>query len=138
MFDAKNLLEALVRGPAPQAASPAQPAAGSPTDQLADIIRQFGVGGGQSPGATAAAAKSQSADPLGGLLGQLFPDTRAQAPAAAPQASPSAPSSGGLGDLLNQFKDRLGTPQTNAAASQGSNPMDILGQIFGQLVRRPV
>jgi uncharacterized membrane protein YebE (DUF533 family) len=149
MFDAKSLLEALMKSQAPQ--PPAQAAGGG----LADIIGQL-MKGGQAPAANNAAPAGMGG--IGDLLGQLMkggaPGQAPSAPAAAPggmggledllrnmmpqggqggaqapsanQASASGGGMGGLGDILGKLGGR------GAAGAGQPNITDILGQIFGQ------
>ena len=92
------------------APTPQGGASADPMGQIGDLLRQFtqGQGGGQP-----------------------------QAPAAAAQTEPpqQQPSSGGFGDILGQLQKQLGGGQpagSTPGQSSSSNPLDMLGQIFGQ------
>lgn len=128
MFDAKSILESLVRGAAPQG-SAQQPSGGG----LADILGQILQGGGQSPsGAGGQIGGQAGGGGLQDILGQLQrsiqpggqPGGQADVGAnAAPQGG------GGLGDILGQLKDQLGQ---SGGSVQGGGLLGTLGQIFAQ------
>lgn len=118
MFDAKSLLENLVRGAAPQ-----QPAQGQSGGGLADILGQVLQGGGQSGGQGGGGL----ADILGQLQRGLEPDGRGQ------QAG-GGQGGGGLGDILGQLQDKLGNPNArNAVDTPSGGAGGGLGDILGQL-----
>jgi uncharacterized membrane protein YebE (DUF533 family) len=118
MFDAKSILEALVKGAAPQAAP--QSSGGGDLGGLGDILGQLAGAGG----------KGGSGGGLGGLgdiLGQL-------AGAGGGSTAPGrnvAPSGGGLGDILGKLG---GGGQGSHAAPAGAG--DGLGDILGQLQKQ--
>lgn len=132
MFDAKSILEALVKGAGP---APAQQQGGGGLGGLGDILGQLaGAGGG----------KGGSGGGLGGLgdiLGQLAgAGGSAGSRAPAPQAAPSQGGGGlgGLGDILGQLAGAGGhaqqqAPAPHAAPGQGGGLGDILGQLQKQL-----
>ncbi len=155
MFDAKSILENIVRGAAPQAqASPGQSAQGG--GGLGDILGQIlqGGGGQQSGGASSGGSGS-----LGDILGQIGKMTNPKG-VSTNNATPdqSAPSgggglgdilgqlqrqlgqggggqagggqSGGLGDILAQLKDKLGQAGSGTGGLGGLG--EILGQVLGQ------
>lgn len=114
MFDAKSLLEALMKG-----ANPAQ-------QQQANQGQAGGMGG------------------LGDLLGQIMGGQRGQHAAPGSQAGGQTSGMGGLGDLLgklgggNQAGGQAGTGGLSdilgklGGGQQGGGIADILGQILGQ------
>lgn len=117
MFDAKSLLENLVRNAAPQnTGAGAQGGGGG----LADILGQV-LGGGAGPGAGQAGG-GQGGGGLADILGQL---QRQMAPSqnAGSGASSGSGTGGGVGDILGQLKDQLG---------QGGGVLDTLGKVLGQ------
>lgn len=124
MFDAKSLLENLVRGAAPQ-----QPAQGQSGGGLADILGQVLQGGGQGGGQ----GSNQGGGGLGDILGQL---QRSLEPSSGGQQG-----GGGLGDILGQLQDKLGNPNARHAAEApsggglggGGGLGDILGQLKDKL-----
>ncbi len=149
MFDAKSLLEMIVKGAAP---SPAPAAGGG--GGLADILGKMMQGQG-APAADArnAAPASQGGgleDLLrnltqggqggggqggGGLggLGDLLKNMMPQAPAggqAHAQPAGGAGAGGGLGDILGNLQKQLGAGGQGGAG--GGGLMDILGQVLGQ------
>jgi uncharacterized membrane protein YebE (DUF533 family) len=148
MFDAKSLIEMMMKGAAGQAPQAPQAQPGGGLGGLGDLLGQVLGGGGQRPGDSA---------PGGGLadiLGKL--GGAGQPRSAAPQAAPSGDS--GLGDLLKQLGGasqpgsdhgaradgglgggledmlrKLGGGQGGGAPSSGGGGlMDILGQVLGQ------
>lgn len=151
MFDAKSLIEMMMKG----AAGPAHPQQGAAGglgglgDLLGQVLGQQG-GGGAGRGAEGAAPGGG----LGGLsdiLGKLGGQMGGQAPSSRAQAAPDA---GGLGDLLGKLGGMVGQSGGQAsgqggapagggledilrkvqqqAGSSGGNLMDILGQVLGQ------
>lgn len=147
MFDAKSLIEMMMRGAAPQA--PAQGGQGGGLGPLADILgglmKQGGPGavgagggladilgkmmqqGGAAPQPNAAPSQGQGGG-LGDILGRLG-GPQASAGAPHPQAAPAGGGGGGLEDILRQLQEKLG----GAQGGQGSGGlMDVLGQVLGQ------
>lgn len=139
MFDAKSILENIVRG----AASSSQPSgAGGGGGGFGDLINEIGrslsqqqggaPAGGQSP--TSGTSGTSIGDILGDLarqFGQPSPGTSnppAQAPAQTPASGSGA--SPDLGDILSQIKDKLN--QAGGAVSDGGSITDILGKILTQ------
>lgn len=141
MFDARSLLEAVLRGagPSPQQSNPSQqaPGGGGLGDILEQLARNFGqqgqAGGSGSAGTTAPAGGMGS---LQDLLRNLGGQQSASAPQAAPGSgdiggrSPGGPAAGdgGLGDILGNLQKQFG----GAVGQGGGNLMDILGQVLGQ------
>jgi uncharacterized membrane protein YebE (DUF533 family) len=138
MFDARSLLEAVLRGAEPQSqATPQQqaPGGGGLGDLLGELARNFGqqAGGAGRVGASPGPGGMGS---LEDLLRNLGGQT-ASAPQAAPGGGggvdgggrgPGGDSGGGLGDILGNLQKQLG----GAGGPGGGNLMDILGQVFGQ------
>ena len=149
-FDARSLLEALMKSQAPQ--PPAQAAGGGLGDLLGQLMK-----GAQGGGAGSAAAQGGMGG-LGDLLGKMMQGGGGQAqtqqasnnPAGgmggledmlrkmmpqggqgggqAPAQGAPAGGMGGLGDILG----KLGGGAGAGGATGGPNIADILGQIFGQ------
>jgi uncharacterized membrane protein YebE (DUF533 family) len=149
MFDARSLLESLVRGPAQSAP---RSSSKDPMSELGDLLRQFtqsGAQGGAQPEASAGSAEGSGLGAggkqpsIGDILGNLFPGAvEPPAPQAAPQPGSGAGSSGGLGDIFSKIQEHMqnpSAPQAPGAAppapgggGQSGSPLDVLGQIFGQ------
>ncbi|MBL8882331.1 MAG: tellurite resistance TerB family protein [Hyphomicrobium sp.] len=126
MFDAKSLLESLVRGAAPQG-SAQQPSGGGLADILGQIL-QGGSGGGQPAG-----AGGQQTGGLKDILDQL---QRSLQPGAQPGAgqgtSQQSGGGGGLGDILGQLKEQIGQAGGSVKGGGGGGVMDVLGQVLSQ------
>lgn len=131
MFDARSLLEMMVRGADPKS-SQAQPGRGG---GLEDLLGQL-LGGANPQSAPSAGGTSNPAG-IGGLEdllrqftgGSASPSTsRAAAPT--PGAPPGPTQGGGniLEDLLRNITQQSGGQGTGA----GGGLMDILGQVLGQ------
>jgi uncharacterized membrane protein YebE (DUF533 family) len=139
MFDARSLLEQLVRGAGQpqQAQAPQQQGGGG----LADILGQLGQALGQQGQPSGAGQSGTQGGGLGGLediLKNILPGA-AETPrssAAAPVPAPAQQGGGGgLGDILGRIQESLGTPagQGGQGGGQGGGGlMDILGQVLGQ------
>ena len=133
MFDARSLLEQLVRGAGqPQQAAPqAQPGGG--LGGLGDILGQLGQAMGQQGRPAGAGQSGTQPGGLGGLediLKNILPGATES-----PQPSSAAPAQqggGGLGDILGRIQESLGKQGQGGAAGQGGGLMDILGQVLGQ------
>ncbi len=144
MFDAKSILEALVRGAAPQPPQAQATSSGGFGDILGQLTRMAQAGSAPS-GAGAAPASgggmgSGMGSGMGGLEDMLRKITQAGAPSssapassaqAAPTESGGFPGMGGLGDILGKLQQ-----QASGAAGQaglgGGNIMDILTKVLGQ------
>ncbi|MFZ4806012.1 MAG: tellurite resistance TerB family protein [Hyphomicrobiaceae bacterium] len=114
MFDAKNLLDLLVKGSGAPSGGGAAAGGG-----LADILGGLGLDGGAGAGRTAGGAAPAGGldDLLRGVLG------------GGSQAGGGSAATGGLGDILG----KLGLPAASAApGQQGGGLADILGQVLGQ------
>ena len=129
MFDAKSILENIVRGAAPSG-SPQQ-SGGSLGDILNDILKGSGGGAGGTAGSPAGGSGG-----IGDILNQIgksLSQAQAQAPAGAqPPSGQAAPSTSGpdLGDVLAQIKNKLG--QAGGSVTDGGSIGDILGKVFSQ------
>jgi uncharacterized membrane protein YebE (DUF533 family) len=163
MFDAKKLLEMLMKGaqPAPAqqqgggglgdilgqilggAGQGAQPAArgGAPQGgdgggSLADILGKLG---GQAPSHGGQQGNAAQGGSLGDLLGQVLGHGQgAQTPAAPAQrgaAQANAADHGGLSDLLRKLQEQMGGAAggTGAAAGGAAGGLGGLGDILGQV-----
>lgn len=116
MFDAKSLLENIVRNATAPGSGGHTAAAQSPGGGgLSDILGQV-MGGASGQGGTGGG--------LGDVLGKLQ-----QSLGAAPAAGGSSGASGGIGDILNQLKAQLGEA---GGAMQGGSVLDTLGKVLGQ------
>ncbi len=156
MFDAKSILESLVRGAAQSAPSQGQGGGG-----LADILGQV-LGGAQSQ-ATSRGPSQGGGGGLGDLLGELersiqnkggtsqggqagsgglsdilgqLQDKLGKSGTRNAVEAPTAPSGGGLEDILSQLKDQLGKAggaiQGGSGGQGGGGLMDVLGQVLAQ------
>lgn len=136
MFDAKSILENIVRG-----AAPAQSSSGG-GGSLGDIINEIGKSLSQQQGGTSSGAQVPSPGGAGKSIGDILGDLARQfgQPSSAgatsssggPLPGPGAPtgSSPDLGDVLAQIKDKLN--QAGGAVSDGGSITDVLGKIFTQ------
>lgn len=145
MFDAKSLLEALMKGA--QGAPQAQPQGqGGGLGGLADILGQvLQQGGGARPPSAQAPQGGLGGGGLFDILGELQKQmggagATGQAPQAAPPAQGAGGGFGGLGDLLKQVQDQIGKAGQPAApgapsgqqSAGGGGLFDVLGQVLGQ------
>ncbi|MEQ1716710.1 MAG: tellurite resistance TerB family protein [Hyphomicrobium sp.] len=133
MFDAKSLLESLVKGAGAPQASQAPAGGGGLADILGQILQ--GAGGGQASGRGGGqAAGGQGDGGLADILGQLQRGLQPQG--GGHGASQDGGLGGGLGDILGQLQGKLGQPSNNAVEgpSGGAGGLgDILGQLKDQL-----
>ena len=129
MFDAKSILEAIVKGAgAPAQQSGAQSRGGRFGDilgQLAQMVQQ---------GAASAAVPGTPGGAMGGLgdiLGKLQQVASDAAASVSAPGSAGGPAAGGLGDILGKLQQAAA-----GAASGGPGGLgglgDILGQVLGQ------
>lgn len=136
MFDAKSILEALVRGAGPQ--QPAQPQGGG----LGDILGQLGKALGQ-PGAQGGQGAGGAGGGLGDILRQMVPQDGGRGAGAGQSPGQSAGQGnglpGGLGDILKNMLPGAGgqgAPQSGAQGQPGAGGLgDILGKLQEQLGR---
>lgn len=158
MFDAKSILEALMKG---GAQPPAQAQGGGLGDILGQLGKAMGQGSGGQGGGQAAGQgmgglgdilrqmvpqggqQSQQQGGGGGLggLGDILKNMTPQGGGATQgqrgQQSQAPDSGGGLGDILGKIQEQLGGARGgqggHGQGSQGQGGlMDILGQILGQ------
>jgi uncharacterized membrane protein YebE (DUF533 family) len=127
MFDAKSILENIVRGAAPSGTGASPQSAGSIGDILNDILKSNGGGAG--------ASQTSSGGGFGDILSQIgksLSQAQQQAPANSAPNTSGAPagSNPDLGDILTQIKSKLG--QAGGSITDGGSIGDILGKIFAQ------
>ena len=115
MFDAKSLLEALVKG-----AAPAPQAQAGGMGGLGDLLGKMMQGGGGQGGAPAGGQGGAGMGGLEDMLRKMMPGAGA---AGGQGAAPAG--GGGLGDILGKLGGAGG-------AAGGGGIADILGQILGQ------
>ena len=141
MFDAKSLLEELMRGAGqPQHAVASQAPAGGLGDILGQLGKALGQGGGGPGGGQAGGQQggSQQGGGLGGLADLLKNITQGGGQANAPQGGGGL---GGLGDILKNMAPGGGPGADKAAATRssaapgGAAPANDggLGDILGKL-----
>lgn len=126
MFDAKSILEALLRGAAPQQPQQAG-AAGGMGDILGQLTKMAQSAGVQMPQGGAA-----SAGGLEDMLRKMIPQQGGSAPTSQAQVAPSgggmAGLPGGLGDILGKLQQAAG----GSGSGAGGGLMDVLNQVLGQ------
>ncbi len=132
MFDAKSLLEALVKGaaPAPQAQGGGQ--AGG-MGGLGDLLGQI-MGGAQGGAQHSAPGSQGGMGGLGDLLGKLGGGGQGGAQAGGQSAGQGGGQSGGMGgleDMLRKMMPGTGAQGGQAPASSGGGLGDILGKLGG-------
>jgi uncharacterized membrane protein YebE (DUF533 family) len=141
MFDAKSILEGLVRGAAPQ---PQQPSGGG--GGLADILGEILKGGGGAQGGGQSGGGGLGGG-LGDILGQIGKMTNPKGAATQPNAPQQDTSGGGgLADILGELQRQLGQasgqggghtqapgPRHAAEPAGGGGLGDILGQLKDKL-----
>lgn len=134
MFDAKSLLEAMMRGAGPGGAPAASPqSAGAGLGGLGDILGQLMPKGAPSG--------AQGGGGLGDILGQLAAAAGGGQTAAPASHAAPAGAGGGLGDILGKLGgaggaggglgDILGKLQQQSGVGGGSL-MDVLGKVLAQ------
>jgi uncharacterized membrane protein YebE (DUF533 family) len=147
MFDAKSILEILMKGAQPAPPPQSQGQQGG-FGGLGDILGQLQKQLGGPAGGAGAQPSSSGAGGMGGL-GDILEQLQKQiggASAPSPRAAPPASGGGtggfgGLGDILGEIGKHMGqqsgqpaprgAPQAPAGGS-GGGLMDILGQVLGQ------
>jgi uncharacterized membrane protein YebE (DUF533 family) len=133
MFDAKSILESIVKGAAPQAQG--QQGGGGLGDILGQILGGGGQGGAQQ-------GQGGGLGGLGDILGEIGKMTNPKGVATGNHAAPAqAPQGGGggLGDILGQLQRQLGQGGSGghkADASDTGQGGGGLGDILGQLQRQ--
>jgi uncharacterized membrane protein YebE (DUF533 family) len=135
VFDAKSLIEMMMKGAAGQAPKASQQSGGG-LGGLGDLLGQVLAGAGGAGGARTGAGGA--AGGIGDILGQF--GRAAQSGAAQPQAQASDGGLGGLGDLLKQLGgsgQRPAAGQTQAPPADsgglGGGLEDMLRKLQGQL-----
>ncbi|MFA7307784.1 MAG: tellurite resistance TerB family protein [Hyphomicrobium sp.] len=134
MFDAKSILENIVRG-----AASSQPSGASGGGGFGDLINEIGKSLSEQPGGAPSGGQPPSSGTSGTSIGDILGDLARQfgqpasngAPGSPSQApAPASGSSPDLGDVLSQIKDKLN--QAGGSISDGGSITDILGKIFTQ------
>lgn len=144
MFDAKSLIEMMVRGAAPQTRTPSNDGGlGDLLGQLGKMMPQGGaaVGGtGANQGAGGLPGLDEIMRQIAGAAGGASQSGRQMADRTETSAGGAA---GGLGDILGQMREKMADAgrslgqtgsQSGGASGAGApgNIMDILGQVLGQ------
>ncbi|HVZ06193.1 tellurite resistance TerB family protein [Hyphomicrobium sp.] len=137
MFDAKSILENIVRG----AAQPSQSTSGG--GGLGDLINEIGKSLSQQQSTSAGSTQSASPNGAGKSIGDILGDlarqfgqpsaTGSTSSSGGPLPGPDSPAAGSgpdLGDVLAQIKDKLN--QAGGAVTDGGSITDVLGKIFTQ------
>ncbi len=151
MFDAKSLIEMMMKGAAGQAPQASGQSAAGGLGGLGDLLGKLGgaapgkgggladilgqLAGGAQGGQPRSAASTQSnAAPDGGGLGDLLKQLGGGGGAQSPQAgAQGAGLGGGLEDMLRKLQGQIGGAGQGGQAGQGGGGlMDILGSILGQ------
>ncbi len=135
MFDAKSILDIMMKGAQSAPAQPSQAGGLGGLGGLGDLLGQIlqpQAQHGQAPQASG----SSSGGGLGDILAELQKQLGGAGQASAPPQSGSAPttdgSMGGLGDILGQLQKQLGGQGGGQPGQSGGGLMDILGQVLGQ------
>lgn len=133
MFDARSILEGLVRGAGPVSGGRNPDAQAAEGGGLGDILGQI-LNGGQpdAAGGRGAPAGGGGGGGIGDILGQILNRGQGDAPAGG-GAQPDGDQSGGggLNDLLRQIQDQIGGA-SGGTGQGGGGIMDVLGQVLGQ------
>jgi uncharacterized membrane protein YebE (DUF533 family) len=127
MFDAKSILESIVRGAAPSQTP--QQSGGTLADVLNDILKNTG-GQGATPGS--GGSLSDALGELARKLGQpsLSSASASPSPGAVPGGGTVQDANPNWADVLAQIKQSLG--QASGSVTDGGNFTDVLGKIFTQ------
>lgn len=129
MFDAKSLLESIVRNATAPSTGGGQTGGQSGGGGLADILGQVLQGGGAQN-----REPSSGGGGLSDILGELQRTLEGggggtRNAAEQPSGGMGGGQGGGFGDILNQIKDQLGQ---SGGAMQGGGVLDTLGKVLGQ------
>ncbi len=125
MFDAKSLLEALVKG-----AAPAPQAQAGGMGGLGDLLGKMMQGGGGQPASQAQNAAPEGMGGLGDLLGKMMQGGGGQG--GAPAGGQGGGGMGGLEDMLRKMMPGAGAAGGQGAAPAGGGGLgDILGKLGG-------
>ncbi len=125
MFDARSLLEHLVRG-----GGQPQQAQQAPSGGLADILGQLGAAMGQQGGSGQGGAAPSQGGGLGDILGRLGEAMGQQGGGGQRTSAPSqsgGQGGGGLGDILGRLGEAMGQPaqsQTRQIAPENRGSAD--------------
>lgn len=130
MFDAKSILENIVRG-----AASSQPSGASGGGGLGDLINEIGKSLSQQQGGAPAGGQPSPSGTSGPSIGDILGDLARQF---GQPSSPDVPGSGApangtspdLGNVLAQIKDKLN--QAGGAVTDGGSITDVLGKILSQ------
>ncbi|MEO0730329.1 MAG: DUF533 domain-containing protein, partial [Pseudomonadota bacterium] len=130
MFNARNLIEQMMRGAAPQSSGSGQSAGG-----LEDLLRNL-TGGQSGSGASGQSGGFNLEDLVRNLSQGQQSGAQAQRPGigvdSGAQSGGSTDTSGGLSDLLGQLQNQFGGSQGDASGQSGGGLMDQLGDTFRQ------
>lgn len=137
MFDAKSLLESIVRG-----AAPAGPSTSTPTQQpnggssigdiLNEILRSAGSGTNPQGGSQSAPGGSGGVGDILNQISRTLSQGQAQSPGAAPSQAGAQTGDAGadLGAILGQIREKLG--QAGGSVSSSGGIGDILSRVLAQ------
>jgi uncharacterized membrane protein YebE (DUF533 family) len=131
MFDAKSILENIVRGAAPSQPSSGGGGFGALLNENAKSLSQ-GQGGATAEGPQTSAPNAPGGS-IGDILGDLARQFGQQPSSPNTSGAGAPPAAGGgtdLGDVLAQLKDKLN--QAGGTVTDGGSITDILGKIFTQ------
>ena len=129
MFDAKSILDILMKGAQPAPSQQSQGGLGGLGDLLGKILQPQAPQAQAPPGGTGGGG-------FGDILAELQKHLGGAGQANAQPQSGSAPAQGGgiggLGDILGQLQKQLGGQAGGQQGQSGGGLMDILGQVLGQ------
>lgn len=130
MFDAKSILENIVRG-----AASSQPSGASGGGGLGDLLNEIGKSLSQPQGGTPGGGQTSAPGAPGKSIGDILGDLARQfgQPSSTGTPSSGAPTNGtspDLGDVLAQIKDKFN--QAGGSVTDGGSITDVLGKILGQ------
>ena len=130
MFDAKSILENIVRG-----AASSQPSGASGGGGLGDLLNEIGKSLSQPQGGTPSGGQTSAPGAPGKSIGDILGDLARQfgQPSSTDTPGSGAPANGAspdLGAVLAQIKDKLN--QAGGAVTDGGSITDVLGKILSQ------
>lgn len=129
MFDAKSILENIVRDAA--SSQPSGAGGGGLGDLLNEIGKSLSQPQGAAPGGGQTSAPSAPGKSIGDIIGDFA--RQFEQPSSAGTGNPSAPTSGespDLGNVLAQIRNKLN--QAGGAVTDSGSITDVLGKIFSQ------
>lgn len=131
MFDAKSLLESIVRGAAPAGSGASPQWGGGLGDILNDILKTNGAGASGSP-STGGGGFGDILSQIGRSLSQGEGSAQTSTGAGTAGTASAAPASPNpdFGDILAQLKNKLG--QAGGAVTDSGSIGDILSKVFTQ------